>query len=89
MAQTDALTKLPNRRGFDYTIDREFKRAERTGEHVGLLLIDADRFGSFTDLFGHQAGDELLRRFADCIADAARAAARTSLPATVVRSSPC
>ncbi len=72
MAQTDALTKLPNRRGFDYMIDREFKRAERTGEYIGLLLIDADRFKSFNDLFGHQAGDELLRRFADCIADAAR-----------------
>jgi diguanylate cyclase (GGDEF)-like protein len=72
LAQTDALTKLPNRRGLDIVMEREFKRAERTGEIVGLLLIDADRFKSFNDMFGHQAGDELLRRFADCIADAAR-----------------
>ena len=72
LAQTDALTKLPNRRGLDIVMEREFKRAERTGEIVGLLLVDADRFKSFNDMFGHQAGDELLRRFADCIADAAR-----------------
>ena len=72
LASTDALTKLANRRGFDLVAEREFKRAGRSGEHLGLLMIDADRFKAYNDHYGHQAGDELLCSIADCIADAAQ-----------------
>ena len=72
LARTDALTKLANRRGFDLAAERECKRAERAGEYVGVLMIDADRFKDYNDRYGHQAGDELLARIAGCIADTAR-----------------
>jgi diguanylate cyclase (GGDEF)-like protein len=72
LAQTDSLTKLPNRRCFDQTIEREWSRAQRNVEWLALLMIDADRFKSFNDRYGHQEGDALLSWIALCIADAAR-----------------
>lgn len=72
LARTDGLTKLANRRYFDQTIEREWSRAQRNGEWLALLMIDADRFKSFNDRYGHQEGDALLSWTALCIADAAR-----------------
>jgi diguanylate cyclase (GGDEF)-like protein len=67
-ARTDSLTGLPNRRHFDETLPREWRRAQRTRAPLGLLMIDADHFKSYNDRFGHQAGDELLVALAGCIA---------------------
>ena len=67
-ARTDSLTGLSNRRHFDETLAREWRRAQRTRSPLGLLMIDADHFKSYNDRFGHQAGDELLAALARCIA---------------------
>jgi diguanylate cyclase (GGDEF)-like protein len=67
-ARTDSLTGLPNRRHFDETLPRDWRRAQRTRSPLGLLMIDADHFKSYNDRFGHQAGDELLVALARCIA---------------------
>jgi diguanylate cyclase (GGDEF)-like protein len=67
-ARTDSLTGLPNRRHFDETLAREWRRALRAGMPLGLLMIDADHFKSYNDRFGHQAGDELLAALARVIA---------------------
>jgi diguanylate cyclase (GGDEF)-like protein len=67
-ARTDSLTGLPNRRHFDETLSREWRRAQRTRAPLGLLMIDADHFKSYNDRFGHQAGDDLLVALARCIA---------------------
>jgi diguanylate cyclase (GGDEF)-like protein len=67
-ARTDSLTGLPNRRHFDETLAREWRRALRAGTPLGLLMIDADHFKSYNDRFGHQAGDELLAALAQVIA---------------------
>jgi diguanylate cyclase (GGDEF)-like protein len=67
-ARTDSLTGLSNRRHFDETLAREWRRAQRTRSPLGLLMIDADHFKSYNDRFGHQAGDELLAAIARCIA---------------------
>jgi diguanylate cyclase (GGDEF)-like protein len=67
-ARTDSLTGLPNRRHFDKTLAREWRRAQRSGAALGLLMIDADHFKSYNDRFGHQAGDELLVALGRCIA---------------------
>ena len=67
-ARTDSLTGLPNRRHFDETLSREWRRAQRTRSPLGLLMIDADHFKSYNDRFGHQAGDQLLVALARCIA---------------------
>jgi len=67
LAATDGLTGLPNRRHFDTVFDRLQVQAERTGEGLSLLLIDADRFKRYNDTYGHLAGDEVLRTIARCL----------------------
>jgi len=61
LATTDALTGLRNRRGFDETLDREWKRTLRTGSPTSLLLLDLDHFKWLNDVYGHAVGDDCLR----------------------------
>jgi diguanylate cyclase (GGDEF)-like protein len=63
-ATTDDLTELANRRRFTELLGVEVRRAERFGDPLGLILADLDDFKLVNDRFGHQAGDEVLRRFA-------------------------
>lgn len=58
-AHTDALTGLLNRRALDDLLPRVLRDAR--GGSVAVLMLDLDRFKSFNDSFGHQAGDEVLR----------------------------
>jgi diguanylate cyclase (GGDEF)-like protein len=67
LAQTDPLTGLLNRRGFDSNLAREWRRCRRAGKPLSLLMLDADHFKQYNDHFGHQAGDGVLRALADCI----------------------
>jgi diguanylate cyclase (GGDEF)-like protein len=69
LATTDGLTGLSNRRKFDRELDLEWRRAARSHESVALLMIDADRFKAYNDLYGHQAGDKALMAVASCIAE--------------------
>ena len=70
-ASTDALTGLPNRRYFD-----EFcgllARRRRSGDAVGVLMIDIDRFKVLNDTHGHATGDEVLRGVGGAIVAAVR-----------------
>jgi diguanylate cyclase (GGDEF)-like protein len=59
------LTELPNRRAWDERVDEELERAHRSGAPLSLALIDIDNFKEVNDHKGHQAGDVLLRQFAD------------------------
>ncbi|TML08718.1 MAG: GGDEF domain-containing protein [Actinobacteria bacterium] len=63
-AATDGLTGLANRRSFDDELALEWRRAERVGDSLALVLVDLDDFKSINDEFGHQAGDAVLRRVA-------------------------
>lgn len=63
-AASDPLTGLPNRRTFDRRLNAEFKRARRFSEPISVLLIDADHFKQVNDQYGHNVGDEVLRRLA-------------------------
>src|SRR5690606_21290237 len=65
LAATDGLTGLTNRRGFDAALETELARCRRSGEPLSLLLVDVDRFKAYNDLYGHQAGDEVLKRVAE------------------------
>lgn len=67
LAATDPLTGLANRRMLDTTLDLEWRRAQRTGAPVSLIMIDIDHFKPFNDTYGHQAGDEALRQVAQVI----------------------
>lgn len=72
VAQHDGLTGIANRRHFDDSLDRACRRAARTGEPVGLALIDIDHFKLYNDRYGHVAGDEALRQVAQLLARHAR-----------------
>jgi diguanylate cyclase (GGDEF)-like protein len=66
-ASTDGLTELPNRRHFEEGLEGEIIRAERFGGHLSLVLADLDDFKQVNDRFGHQAGDDVLRAFAEIL----------------------
>jgi diguanylate cyclase (GGDEF)-like protein/PAS domain S-box-containing protein len=70
LATTDALTGLTNRRSFDIALERECRRAERAGQPISLAMIDVDRFKNYNDLYGHQQGDECLKKVAHAILQA-------------------
>jgi len=67
LAATDALTGVANRRTLDQTLRHEWFRAQRSGQPLSVLMIDADHFKAFNDRHGHPAGDEALRALAEVI----------------------
>ncbi len=69
LAATDALTGIPNRRSFDIALDRECRRAKRARKSVAVIVADVDHFKSYNDRYGHQAGDECLRRVAQAMSE--------------------
>jgi two-component system, cell cycle response regulator len=64
---TDALTGLKNRRFFDERLHEEFRRAQRYGDYLSLIMVDLDHFKQVNDRFGHPAGDAVLREAAALI----------------------
>ena len=65
-ALTDALTGCYNRRSFEMQLDRELQMATRLHQPLSLIMLDLDRFKQLNDSAGHDAGDEALRKLADC-----------------------
>ena len=64
----DGLTGIANRRHFDVALDRELRRAQRSGGQLSLLLMDIDSFKAYNDHFGHQQGDACLIHVAEAFA---------------------
>ena len=63
-ALRDPLTSLPNRQLLDDRIDQALARSRRTGESFALLVIDLDGFKAVNDVWGHEAGNGVLRTIA-------------------------
>ena len=61
----DPLTGLFNRRFLDESLERELPRAIRKNRSLGIIMLDVDRFKKFNDMFGHDAGDTVLRELGD------------------------
>jgi len=57
----DPLTGLYNRRYLEEMLGREIRRAIRSEQPLGILMIDIDHFKKFNDTYGHDAGDAVLR----------------------------
>src|SRR5277367_2799555 len=62
LSTSDPLTGALNRRHFMALMDREQKRVERYGARFSLLMLDIDHFKKINDTFGHQVGDEAIKK---------------------------
>jgi diguanylate cyclase (GGDEF)-like protein/PAS domain S-box-containing protein len=58
----DLLTSLPNRAAFTACLDATIETAASDGHSFALMCLDFDRFKEVNDVYGHAAGDELLRQ---------------------------
>ena len=58
----DALTGIANRRSLDETLQSEWLRALRNGNPISFMMMDIDHFKQYNDTYGHQAGDECLKK---------------------------
>lgn len=64
LASHDALTGLPNRASFEDRLDSALARASRSRSPLAVLFVDVDGLKEANDLYGHSAGDDLLRHMA-------------------------
>jgi diguanylate cyclase (GGDEF)-like protein len=60
---------VANRRSFDQTLNAEWRRTTRESRGLSLLMVDVDFFKHYNDTYGHQGGDECLRRVAGAMTD--------------------
>jgi diguanylate cyclase (GGDEF)-like protein/PAS domain S-box-containing protein len=72
LATLDGLTQLANRRRFDEYLEQEWRRLARDQKPLSLIMCDIDFFKFYNDTYGHQAGDECLKRVAAALCRAAK-----------------
>ncbi|KAA3652325.1 MAG: diguanylate cyclase [Proteobacteria bacterium] len=71
LAAKDALTGLANRRAFDERLDAEWRRCQRGGQLLSIIMVDVDHFKTYNDTYGHPQGDVCLRSVASVLAGVA------------------
>ena len=69
LSSIDGLTGIPNRRRFDDYLAILWKQAIREVKTLSLIMIDIDHFKAFNDKYGHQAGDDCLKKVAKTLKD--------------------
>jgi diguanylate cyclase (GGDEF)-like protein len=72
LAERDGLTGLYNRRMFDDFMRRVWRQSRREEVALEIIFVDIDYFKIYNDLYGHQAGDDCLKRVAQTIARCAK-----------------
>jgi diguanylate cyclase (GGDEF)-like protein len=68
----DPLTDLFNRRYLDETLERELSRAERENYPLCIVMMDLDHFKDVNDVYGHEAGDVVLKSLAEMVMEQCR-----------------
>lgn len=63
----DGVTGLFNRRYLNETLERELSRTKRLGTTMGFIMMDLDHFKEYNDIYGHEAGDEILEALGNLI----------------------
>lgn len=72
LANYDSLTEVKNRRCFNEYLDTEWRRLAREEAPLSLIMCDIDYFKLYNDTYGHQAGDECLRKVAGVLRNAVK-----------------
>lgn len=72
LSSLDGLTGIPNRRWFDENYEMEWKRAERSGIPLSVIMMDIDYFKRFNDTYGHAEGDKCLKAVASALSYGAK-----------------
>jgi diguanylate cyclase (GGDEF)-like protein len=72
LSRQDGLTGIANRRYFDSYLLTEVRRGARERQSLSLILSDVDHFKAFNDCYGHQVGDDCLRRVAAALSSTGR-----------------
>ncbi len=67
LSLTDELTQLPNRRAMERFLKQASQLSLRTQQPLSVIMMDIDYFKRFNDHYGHQAGDQCLRKVARAI----------------------
>ena len=67
LASVDGLTQIANRRCLDKTLQLEWQRMAREKQPLSLILCDIDFFKLYNDTYGHQGGDECLKKIAEIL----------------------
>jgi diguanylate cyclase (GGDEF)-like protein len=70
IATIDSLTGVANRRQFDQSLEREWRRTLRAGDAISLLLVDVDHFKLYNERYGQPQGNSCLRRLAQALTGA-------------------
>jgi len=65
LSMTDGLTGIANRRMFDQSVGREWRRCMRLKKPISIVMLDVDNFKLYNDRYGHPTGDDCLRAIAD------------------------
>jgi diguanylate cyclase (GGDEF)-like protein len=71
-SKMDYLTKIANRRAFETRLAEEFERMKRYKSVFTLIMVDIDHFKKVNDVYGHSAGDQILRLVAQVLEDETR-----------------
>ena len=69
LSERDTLTQIANRRCYDNRLSLEIAAAKRSGAPLSMLLFDVDYFKLYNDGYGHEQGDEVLKKIAAIASD--------------------